>query len=180
MKVNAEHDDGPPQRSEECGRFCTGPDELQDALGHDALGHMTTRQLRRARVTTLADLRALSPADIVGIRGVGRTSLDRIERQGLLGDEFRTRPGHRALLHFQAASGVRLTQTETHRLMKLIDFAREQDWDVVGMSISSGQHSVHQAELALKDLREGRVDHLGRWDHDANKPVVTSHQERRP
>ncbi|MFF9212876.1 MULTISPECIES: helix-hairpin-helix domain-containing protein [unclassified Streptomyces] len=81
-----------PQRgSEDCGRFCTAPDELQDALGHDSLGHLTARRLRNAEITTVAELRALSPAEIVSIRGLGKGALERIEQQGLLGDEFRTR-----------------------------------------------------------------------------------------
>ncbi|MFF9212875.1 MULTISPECIES: hypothetical protein [unclassified Streptomyces] len=41
------------------------------------------------------------------------------------------------------------------------------------MSISSGQPSLRQWNQAQKELHEGHVDHLARWDHDTNKPVVT-------
>ncbi|MFF9901268.1 helix-hairpin-helix domain-containing protein [Streptomyces longispororuber] len=168
-----------PRGEGDCGRFCVAPDELQDALGHDGLGHLVARRLRNAKIETLAALRALSPAEIMGIRGLAKGALQRIEQQGLLGEEFRARDGRRALLHFRAATGVRLTLAETRRLIALIDFARDQDWDIVGMSVSSGAPSSRQWEQALKELDEGHVDHLAYWDHDASKPVVRTRKEQR-
>ncbi|MGP3777135.1 helix-hairpin-helix domain-containing protein (plasmid) [Streptomyces sp. SDT5-1] len=144
---------------------------LKDGLGHDDEGHRIARRLIASGVTTPAQLRTLSPADILDVRGLGNSALKRITQQGLLGEQFQTRPGRRTLIHF-GHQKARLDLGEAQRLTALIDFARDQDWDVVAMSVNSGAPGAGQWRKACEELASGTLDHVVYWDKEAGQPAA--------
>jgi hypothetical protein len=62
--------------------------------------------------------------------------------------------------------------TEVSRVALLIDFARQQGWDIVGMTVSAGQIAARQWAQAVQELDDGQLAYAVRWDHGTDRPVT--------